>query len=77
MDLPPAAPDSAVLSNGGDSEAMILRIPLRSLEAGRWVSVENGPDTGLWVVRRLNHSPDGELVEIHMTRAGSIPPGAT
>jgi|GEM_PF-1835263 len=77
MELTPAAPNSAVKSTGADTEAMILRIPLRGLETGRWVSVENGPDTGLWVVRGLNHCPDGELVEIHMTRAGAIPPAAT
>lgn len=61
-------------ANGVDPEAMILRIPLHGLQAGRWVSVENGPDSGLWVVRTLNHCPDGELVEIHMERVSAIPP---
>lgn len=60
-----------------NSVAMVLRMPLRDLQAGRWVSVDNGPDTGLWIVRAVNNDRDGEMVEIHMERSGSIPPEVT
>ena len=53
---------------------MTLRIPIRGLQKGRWVSVENGSGGELWTVSAVTHCPEGELVEITITRARTIPP---
>ena len=53
---------------------MTLRIPMRGLQRGRWVSVDNGTSGELWTVIAVTHCPDGEMVEITIARAVSISP---